>query len=227
MKTRIYNVKDINEYWERLDKELDILIRYMLRDRYEYGTGEMCSEAGIQQSLVYYASKIAQNEGLNVAKARCICQAVGLCFPEHGSAGLQIIKEYLANETIDGIDVNNLEIDAIEKKIYDSGISVAMELDEALHMYYNSFAENAEVNVARYCHIKLQSARELMKKGMFAGDAVTTVMEKAVVEYDSNKEYSLETISHQIPDEVRLDVQKTIKEDLEWGGIQALYSYIL
>ena len=75
--------------------------------------------------------------------------------------------------------------------------------------------------------VLLKRSSELMKKGMFAGDAVTTVMEKAVVEYDSNKEYSLETISHQIPDEVRLDVQKNIKEALEWGGIAALYSYVL
>ena len=62
MKTHIYNIRDIDEYWERLDKELDLLIRHMLRERYEYGTNEMCSEAGIQQSLVHYASKIAKNQ---------------------------------------------------------------------------------------------------------------------------------------------------------------------
>lgn len=227
MKTQIYNVRDINEYWERLDKELEILIMHMLRDRYEYGTGVMCSESGIQQSLAHYATKIAQNEGLNVVKTRCICQAIGLCFPEYGSMGLKIIKEYLADESIDDVDIKTLEIDAIEKKIYDSGIPVTMELDEALHMYFNDLIEDNEVNVARYCHMKVQRARELMQQGMFAGDAITTVMKKAVVEYDGNKEYSLETIPHQIPDEVRLDVQKNIKEALEWGGIAALYSYVL
>ena len=227
MKTHIYNIRDIDEYWERLDKELDLLIRHMLRERYEYGTNELCSEAGIQQSLVHYASKIAKNEGFNVAKTRCICQAVGLCFPEYGSVGLQIIKEYLTNETIDSIDINNLEIDTIEKKIYDSGIPVAMELDEAIHNYFKGFGEDSEVNVARYCHLKLQHSRELMKKGMFAGDAITTIMEKAVVEYDRSKRYSLEIICNHIPDEMRLAVQKNIEEALEWGGIEALHSYVL
>ena len=227
MKTQIYNVRDINEYWERLDKELEILIMYMLRKRYEFGTSEMCSESGIQQSLVHYAAQIAQNEGLNVIKTRCICQAVGLCFPEYGSIGLQVIKEYLADESIDDVDIKTLEIDAIEKKIYDSGIPITTELDNALHMYFNGVSEDTEVNIARYCHIKLQCARERMKMGTFAGDAITSIMEKAVVEYDRSKLYSLETISHCIPDEVRLDVQKNIKEALEWGGIAALYSYVL
>ena len=227
MKTPIYNVRDINEYWERLDKELEILIMHMLRNRYEFGTSEMCSESGIQQSLVHYAAQIAQNEGLNVIKTRCICQAVGLCFPEYGSIGLQVIKEYLADKAIDDVDINTLEIDAIEKKIYDSSISVTMELDEALHLYFDGSTEDAEVNVARFCHMKLQSARELMQMGMFAGDAITTVMEKATAEYDSNTEYSLEIISHQIPNQVRLAVEKNVKEALEWDGIDALYSYVL
>ena len=128
MKTQIYNVRDINEYWERLDKELEILIMHMLRDRYEYGTDVMCSESGIQQSLAHYATKIAQNEGLNVVKTRCICQAIGLCFPEYGSIGLKIIKEYLADESIDDVDIKTLEIDAIEKKM--ATYHVADSLDE-------------------------------------------------------------------------------------------------
>ena len=65
------------------------------------------------------------------------------------------------------------------------------------------------------------------ENGHVSGDAITSIMEKAVVEYDRSKLYSLETISHCIPDEVRLDVQKNIKEALEWGGIAALYSYVL
>lgn len=227
MKIHIYKVRDINEYWERLDKDLEISILHMLRDRYEYGTGEMCSEAGIQQSLAHYATKIAQNEGLDVVKTRCICQAVGLCFPEHGSVGLKIIKEYLSDKNYDGIDINNLEIDTIEKKISDGGIPVTKELDDALHMYFNGVSEDAEVNVARYCHIKLQSARELMKKGVFAGEAITSIMEKAVTEYDRRKQYSFETTYCPIPEDVRLDMQNNVKEAFDWGGIEALYSYVL
>lgn len=94
-------------------------------------------------------------------------------------------------------------------------------------MYFNGVSEDSEVNVARYCHIKLQSARELMKKGVFAGEAITSIMEKAVTEYDRRKQYSFETTYCPIPEDVRLEVENDVKEALSFGKIEDMYLYVL
>ena len=110
--TSIYQAKFLDEYWERLEKSLDLMLSY-LRRKHEYGTSSMCSEYGIQVALTYSARRIAEKQGIDVHKTCCICMAVGLCFPPFGSYGMAVCEKYIKNNNIP-YSIKDIKIGAIE-----------------------------------------------------------------------------------------------------------------
>lgn len=173
----IFAVKDTEVYWLRLEHSLEILVHY-LQDKHEYGMSYMGSESGIQISLAYYAHAIATAQGFDAHKAKCICLAVGLCFPDFGSFGMAACENYLLKNSI-LFDMKEIKIGAIEHCIYENGSIVTPQLNEALHAYYENRTDIPEVNVARYCQIKIKESRKLMKNGMLVGEAISEVMDCA------------------------------------------------
>ena len=105
----LYDVKSIDKYWVSLEKDLEIMLQWLQR-RHECGTSAMCSERGIQQSLVHYALNIAQKHGFDTEKTQCVCMAVGLCFPMYGSYGIVALENYMKS--------HNIKYDTIELKIF-------------------------------------------------------------------------------------------------------------
>ena len=206
----LYDVKSIDEYWLRLENNLELLLVY-LQDKHEYGTPYMCSERTIQRILADRAQKIAQKQGFDINKTKCICLAVGLCFPDFGSYGMSACENYMKRNNIPWNSVE-IKIGAIEHCITQSGSIVTPQLDEGLHAYYENRTDIPEVNVARYCQIKIKESRELMKKGIFAGDAISKVMDCA--EKCFSEEKSIMPCDDSDID-VPIEVQEKINADLD------------
>ena len=139
------NVKDIDQYWQRLSDNLSYLINY-LKGKTEYG--HCISESGIQHIILFTAEKIARESNLNVNLVSALCKAVALCFPTRGVAELNVIKDFI-KKNLD-IKLDTFEIDVIEYIIYDSGSIVTPELDIILHKYYSDDESVAEVNLVRF-----------------------------------------------------------------------------
>lgn len=205
----VFDVKSIDEYWLRLEKDLENLLVRFLQGKHEFGTSYRCSERVIQTSLAYSAQKIAQKEGFDTHKTKCICLAVGLCFPEFGSYGMAACENYIIRNNIPW-DSTEIKIGAIELCITQSGGVVTPQLDEALHAYYENRTDIPEVNVSRYCQIKIKESRELMKNGMFAGEAISKIMDCAV------KYFSVEK-SIMISDDTDIDVPIEVQEKINAG----------
>lgn len=224
----IFAVKDTEAYWCSLEHSLEILVHY-LQDKHEYGTSYMCSESGIQNSLAYYAHAIAIVQGFDAHKAKCICLAVGLCFPEFGSFGMAACENYLLKNSIP-FDMKEIKIGAIEHCIYESGSIVTPQLNEALHAYYENRTDIPEVNVARYCQIKIKESRKLMKKGMFVGKAISEVMDCAEKCFSVKK--SIMTIDNDADIDVPIEVQEKINvyldDFIEWDGLpEGIFNFII
>lgn len=224
----VFAVKDVEAYWYRLEQSLEVLI-HRLQAKHEYGTPYMCSERGIQTSLACYAHAIALAQGFDARKAKCICLAAGLCFPVFGSCGMAACENYLLKNNIP-FDKKELKIGAIEHCIYEYGSVVTPQLDEALHAYYENRTDIPEVNVARYCQIKIKESRELMKTGMLAGEAISKVMDRA--EKCFSVEASLIMMGDDANDDVPIEVQEKINADLdgfiEWDGLpEGILNYII
>lgn len=207
----IFDVRSIDEYWLRLEKNLENYLEHFLHDKHEFGTSHMCSEGGIQTSLAYSAQKIAQEQGFDTHKTKCICLAVGLCFPDFGSYGMAACENYFMRNNIPW-NSTEIKIGAIELCITESGGVVTPQLDEALHAYYENRTDIPEVNVARYCQIKIKESRELMKTGMFVREAISKVMDC------TEKCFSVEEsimISNDTDIDVPIEVQEKINAGLD------------
>ena len=92
------NVKDIDQYWERLSKNLSYVFQFLQR-KAEYGS--CVSESGVQRIVLFTAQKIAREYNLNVNIVSTLCQAVALCFPTRGFAELSVIKEFIKRKSSD------------------------------------------------------------------------------------------------------------------------------
>ncbi len=214
----LMNVKSIDEYWSMLEKALEIELLF-LQHKHEFGTSPMCSEMGIQTALAYSAERIAQKKGFNTHKAKCICLAVGLCFPQFGSYGIAACENYLIKNNIPW-DLTEIKIGAIEQHIYESGTIVTPQLDEALHAYYENRTNIPEVNVARYCQIAVKESRELMKSGMFAGQEITEVMDCAEKCFSVEKSIiTSDNTDIDVPIEVQENVNAALDAFIEVDGL--------
>lgn len=224
----VYNVKSIDEYWLMLETDLRHLMSSFLKSRHEYGTSNMCSEYGIQLSLVNYARKIAEKQKIDVNKTICICMAVGLCFPEYGSYGMLACEKYVIEKNI-SLNRNEIKIGAIELCISDFGGIITPQLEEALYAYYENRTDIPEVNVARYCQIKIKESRCLMKKGVFSGEAIKMIMDRA--EKSFSVEQSImenDDTDIDIPNEVLEDVNASLDSFIKWDGLPlGVFRYVI
>lgn len=199
------NVKDIDQYWERLSVGLSYLFP-CLQEKAEYG---LCvSERGIQQVVLFAAKKIASECNMNVKLVSALCQAVAICFPARGFAELSVIKEFIKKNNID-IVLDTLEIDTIEYAIYQYGSTVTPELDVLLCKYYSDDESVPEVNLVRFLQKYLNLHRELLRESSFdnLGQVVDVIMKKAKDEYETS--YRL------LPDPIILSVPQNVKEEIE------------
>ena len=210
MGIHLFNVKSIDEYWLHLEKNLEFLLP-CLQNKHEYGTSHLCSERGIQQALAFSAQRIAEENGLNMHKTVCICLAVGLCFPEYGSYGMAAYENYIRGKNIPW-NIEELKIGAIESCITQSGSVVTPQLDGMLHTYYENRTDIPEVNVARYCQIRIQESRTLMKKGISASESIFKIMNFA------EKNFSVEKsifIKNNTRIDVPIEIQEKVNKDLD------------
>ena len=222
---KIYQVKSIDEYWCRLENSLELLMSY-LKSKHEYGTSSLCSEYGVQLSLAHCAAEIAKKQNINVHKTKCICMAVGLCFPKFGSYGMAACKKYIKEKNIP-LCTSELKIGAIEWCINNSGSAITSELDEALHAYYANSTEISEVNVARFCQIKAKKCRTLMRKGIPAGESMQNILCEAEEAFSVEGSIMLDDDYIEIPDEIQDKVQKDLDELIEWDGVpNGIYEFI-
>ena len=91
------NVKDIEQYWQRLSKNLSYVFSFLQR-KTEYGS--CASESGVQRIVLFTAQKIAREHNLNVNIVSSLCQAIALCFPTKGFAELSVIKEFIKRNNL-------------------------------------------------------------------------------------------------------------------------------
>ena len=86
------------------------------------------------------------------------------------------------------------------------------QLDGMLHAYYENRTDFPEVNVARYCQIRIQESRMLMKKGVSASKAISKIMNYA------EKNFSMEKsilIKNDARIDVPIEIQEKINKDLD------------
>lgn len=208
--TKIMNVKDNDEYWERLSQMASMLQRTKLKGKAEYGLGVMGSEGGVQLYLQTVISMLTRKHKLNADKAQAISYCVSLCFPPFGSVGLEAIKRIVLEK---GISTDNFEINAIEWILNNMGDVVAPVLDDALHAYYENLDSDPEVNLVRYCQMKCKEARELAKQGVRAGEALNEVFDCIEADFDPSVFYPLETETDiEVPDRIKEALEKLIEE---------------
>lgn len=222
------DVKSIDEYWLRCEKDLKNFLTHFLQAKHEFGTSYMCSESEIQLSLAHSAQKIAQKEGFHEHKTICICMASGLCFPEFGSYGMAACENYIIRNNIPW-NSTEIKIGAIEHRISKFGGIVAPQLDEALHAYYENRTDIPEVNVARYCQIKLKESRELMKNGMPAGEAVSKIMNCAAEYFSEEKSIMISDGSAaDIPIEVQQKIDTHLDDFIKYYGLpEGIFEFII
>jgi uncharacterized protein YoaH (UPF0181 family) len=111
------------------------------------------------------------------------------------------------------ISLTDLLINSIERELHSCGSGVTPELDHALHMYYENETDDLEVNIVRACQCKVKEARELMKQGVFAGQAITSVMEPFEKSYQPEDIYLYEEPQViDIPEDVMKEIYSTIRE---------------
>lgn len=213
----IYPVKSIDEYWIRLEKDLELLLSY-LKNKHEYGTTTMCSEYGIQLALPYLAEKIAKKLNIDVHKTKCICMAVGLCFPQFGSYGLLACEKYIMEHTI-ALSKNDMKIGAIEACISDAGAVITPQLEEALYAYFENSTAIMEVNVARYCQCKANESRLLMKKGLSATESIQKSIQNAEENFSVESSIIMEDENIAIPQEMQEKVNKELDDFIKWCGM--------
>ena len=215
MLVQIRNVKDIDQYWERLSVNLSYLNRY-LQGKAEYGS--CVSERGVQRSVLFTAEKIAREYNLNVNLVSALCQSVALCFPTRGYAELAVIQEFIKKNYV-AIALETLEIDAIEYAVYESGLTVSPELDKILHKYYSDDESVPEVNLVRFLHKYLNLNRKLLLECSFAdsGMVVNEIMKRAKDEYE--KSYRL------LPNPIIQPVPQNVKEEIEANVLSFIEYY--
>lgn len=209
MSVQMMNVKDINQYWERLSVSLSYLNRY-LQGKAEYGS--CVGESGVQRIVLFTAEKIARDCNLNVNLVSVLCQSVALCFPTRGFAELAVIKEFIKKNNM-AIALETLEIDAIEYAVYESGSTVTPELDKILHKYYSDDESVPEVNLVRFLQKYLNLNRKLLCGCSFAdsGQVVDEIMKRAKDEYEIS--YRL------LPDSIIQPVPQYVKEEIEVNAL--------
>lgn len=199
------------DYWPRLASDLETFLIRPLQYRHEYGTSKDCSERGIQLSLSAYAQEIAQRTtDADPNKTRCICLSVGLLFSEFGSVGMAAAENYMRERDIQ-FDSTQLKIAAIEHCITQAGRNITPQLDEALHAYFENRTDIPEVNIARYCQVKIAESRDLMKNGTPAGEAIASVIRLAAYTF-SPASSLFPNIAPQTP--IPAGVQKQVDIDL-------------
>ena len=210
------NVKDIDQYWQRLSNNLSYLINY-LKGKTEYG--HCISESGIQHIILFTAEKIARESNLNVDLVSALCKAVALCFPTRGVAELNVIKDFIKKKNLD-IKLDTFEIDVIEYIIYDSGSIVTPELDIILHKYYSDDESVAEVNLVRFLQKYLNMNRKLLLGCSLsdAGHIVDEIMKSAKVEYETSYRLLPDTTVSSVPQNVKDEIEKNIEECIEFLG---------
>ena len=209
MSVQMMNVKDINQYWERLSVSLSYLNRY-LQGKAEYGS--CVGESGVQRIVLFTAEKIAKDCNLNVNLVSVLCQSVALCFPTRGFAELAVIKEFIKKNNM-AIALETLEIDAIEYAVYESGSTVTPELDKILHKYYSDDESVPEVNLVRFLQKYLNLNRKLLCGCSFAdsGQVVGEIMKRAKDEYEIS--YRL------LPNSIIQPVPQNVKEEIEVNAL--------
>lgn len=223
----LYNVTSPEEYWCRLERDLETYLVRLLQGKNEYGTSELCSERGVQAALVCSARSIARQQGLDPHKTACICLAVGLCFPPFGSYGLAACRNYLAQN---GSLLPEPEwwIGAVEYVIDRDGTPVTPQLHAALCAYYANQTHDPEVNVARYCQRLLGECRQQMKDGAPAGEVLTAVTERAAAEF--SLQASLLPQSEpplSVPPEVQQQTDAALAEFIGFFGLpDGLFEYV-
>lgn len=200
-----WNVKDLDQYWNRLSANLSYLCR-SLQGKAEYGS--CVSERGIQSSVLFTAEKIARELSMNVDIVSSLCQAVALCFPERGHAELSIIKEFIKKNNLN-IALDTLELDAIEHCVYESGATVTPEFDIVLHKYYSDDETVREVNLVRFLQKYLNLNRNLLSACSFndSGEIIDGIMKQAKTEFETS--YRL------LPDPDAVSVAQNIKDEIE------------
>ena len=210
------NVKDIDQYWQRLSDNLSYLINY-LKGKTEYG--HCISESGIQHIILFTAEKIARESNLNVNLVSALCKAVALCFPTRGVVELNVIKDFIKKKNLD-INLDTFEIDVIEYIIYDSGSIVTPELDIILHKYYSDDESVAEVNLVRFLQKYLNMNRKLLLGCSLsdAGHIVDEIMKSAKVEYETSYRLLPDTTVSYVPQNVKDEIEKNIEECIEFLG---------
>ena len=210
------NVKDINQYWQRLSDNLSYLMHY-LKGKAEYGS--CASESGVQNIVLFTAEKIARERGMNVNLVSALCKAVALCFPTRGFAELAVIKEYIKKNNLD-IDLKTLEIDSIEYIIYDSGSVVTPELDSLLNKYYSDDESVIEVSLVRFLQKYLNMNRELLFECSLAdsGYIVDEIMKNAKVEYKTAYRLLPDKIASPVPQNIKDEIEENIVECIEFLG---------
>ena len=210
------NVKDMNQYWQRLSDNLSYLMHY-LKGKAEYGS--CASESGVQNIVLFTAEKIARERGMNVNLVSALCKAVALCFPTRGFAELSVIKEYIKKNNLD-IDLKTLEIDSIEYIIYDSGSVVTPELDSLLHKYYSDDESVIEVSLVRFLQKYLNMNRELLFECSLAdsGYIVDEIMKNAKVEYKTAYRLLPDKIASPVPQNIKDEIEENIVECIEFLG---------
>lgn len=208
------NVKDIEQYWERLSENLSYSFYYLQR-KAEYGS--CVSERGVQYIVLSTAKNIAKEYNMNVNLVSSLCQAVGLCFPTRGFAELAVIKEMIEKNHMD-ISLETLEIDAIEHVIYQSGATVTPELDLLLHKYYSDDESIPEVNLVRFLQKYLNLHRELLCECSFAnsGQVVDEIMKKAEYEYKTSYRLLSDSIAKDVPQNIKEEIEKNMLTFIEF-----------
>ena len=221
------NVKDIDQYWERLSKNLSYVFQFLQR-KAEYGS--CVSESGVQRIVLFTAQKIAREYNLNVNIVSTLCQAVALCFPTRGFAELSVIKEFIKRNNID-IALDTLEIDAIEYDIFEYGLTVTPELDNLLHKYYSNDESIPEVNLVRFLQKYLNMNRKLLFECPFAnsGQVVNEIMKRAKEEFEISYRLLPEIIPLSIPQRIKEEIEKDIMISIEFFDDieEAIYRVII
>ena len=84
------------------------------------------------------------------------------------------------------------------------------------------------MNIARYCQNKIMESRELMKEGMFAGEAISTVMDCAEDSFSAEKSIMINASTNIIvPNEVQERVDKILDDFIEFYGLpEGIFEYI-
>lgn len=212
MAVQLRNVKDINQYWERLSVNLSYL-NHCLQGKAEFGS--CASESGVQRIVLFTANKAARECNLNADFVSVVCQAVALCFPARGFAELAVLKEFIKKNNI-AIALETLEIDAIEYALYISGSTVTPELDKILHTYYSDDESVPEVNLVRFLQKYLNLNRKLLCGCSFAdsGLVVEEIMKRAKDEYVTS--YRL------LPNPIIQPVPQNVKEEIEADALSSI-----